>query len=159
MFARAFWSWAQLLVSRQKRICNFWLHKSTRPCACHNIPYFTTWQHGIRFEESVDFWWCIRPLQIILYKITVIIETFTSVHSYIYYTLPGLHKLCYPTIRDRSTWSKFGAYGEHGDVFLFSNLGALWFSENLFRYSLDVCLREVKNNLFSFIHPYLQHFS
>ena len=40
-------------------------------------------------------------------------------------SLPGLHKLCYPTIRDRSTWSKFGAYGEHGDVFLFSNLGAL----------------------------------
>ena len=37
----------------------------------------------------------------------------------------GLHKLCYPTIRDRSTWSKFGAHGEHGDVFLFSNLGAL----------------------------------
>ena len=37
----------------------------------------------------------------------------------------GLHKLCYPTIRDRSTWSKFGAHGEHGDVFVFSNLGAL----------------------------------
>ena len=78
MFARAFWSWAQLLVSRQKRICNFWLHKSTRPCACHNIPYFTTWQHGIRFEESVDFWY-IRPFHSILYKMTIIIETFTSV--------------------------------------------------------------------------------
>ena len=38
--------------------------------------------------------------------------------------LSGLHKLCYP-IRDRSTWSKFGAQGEHGDVFLFSNFGAL----------------------------------
>ena len=37
----------------------------------------------------------------------------------------GLHELCYPTIRDRSTGSKFGAHGEHGDVFLFSNLGAL----------------------------------
>ena len=37
----------------------------------------------------------------------------------------GLHKLWYPGIRDRSTWSKFGAHGEHGDVFLFSNLGAL----------------------------------
>ena len=47
-----------------------------------------------------------------------------------------------------STWSKFGAHGEHGDVFLFSNLGALWFSENLIRYSLHICLREVKNNLF-----------
>ena len=42
----------------------------------------------------------------------------------------GLHKLCNPTIWDRSTWSKFGAHGEHGDVFLFSNLGALRFSEN-----------------------------
>ena len=38
---------------------------------------------------------------------------------------PGLHKLWYPSIRDTSTWSKFGAHGEHGDVFLFSNLGAL----------------------------------
>ena len=33
----------------------------------------------------------------------------------------GLHKLYHPTIRDGSTWSKFGARGEHGDVFLFSN--------------------------------------
>ena len=54
---------------------------------------------------------------------------------------------------------KFGAHGEHGDVFPFSNLGALWFSENLIRYSLHVCLREVKNNLFSFKHSYLRHFS
>ena len=38
---------------------------------------------------------------------------------------PGLHKLWYPGIRDKSTRSKFGAHGEHGDVFLFSNLGAL----------------------------------
>ena len=37
----------------------------------------------------------------------------------------GLHKLWYPGIRDTSTWSKFGAHGERGDVFLFSNLGAL----------------------------------
>ena len=36
----------------------------------------------------------------------------------------------YSSIRDGSTWSKFGAREEHGDVFLFSNLGALWFSEN-----------------------------
>ena len=71
----------------------------------------------------------------------------------------GLHKLWYPVVRDMSTWSKFGAHGEHGDVFLFSNLGALWFSENLIRYSLHVCLREVKNNLFSFKHSYLRHFS
>ena len=33
--------------------------------------------------------------------------------------------LWYPVVRDRSTWGKFGAHGEHGDVFLFSNLGAL----------------------------------
>ena len=72
---------------------------------------------------------------------------------------PGLHKLCYPGIRDRSTWCKFGAHGEHGDVFLFSNLGALWFLENLIRYSLHICLREVKNNLFSFKNSYLRHFS
>ena len=39
--------------------------------------------------------------------------------------LPGLHKLWYPSIRDTSTWSKFGAHGEHGDIFLFSNLGVL----------------------------------
>ena len=39
--------------------------------------------------------------------------------------VPGLHKLWYPGIRDRSTWGKFGAHGEHGDVFPFSNLGAL----------------------------------
>ena len=71
----------------------------------------------------------------------------------------GLDKLWYPiSIRDTSTWSKSGAHGEHGDVFLFSNLGALWFSENLIRYSLHVCLREVKNNLFSFKHSYLRHF-
>ena len=41
------------------------------------------------------------------------------------YMEPGLHKLWYPVVRDMSMWSKFGAHGEHGDVFLFSNLGAL----------------------------------
>ena len=64
------------------------------------------------------------------------------------YLVPGLHNLWYPGIRDRSTWGKFGAHGEHGDVFLFSNLGALWFSENFIRYSLHVCLREVKKQSF-----------
>ena len=41
--------------------------------------------------------------------------------------MAGLHNMWYPSpsIRDSSTWSKFGAHGEHGDVFLFSNLGAL----------------------------------
>ena len=38
---------------------------------------------------------------------------------------PGLHKLWHPSIRDTSTWIMFGAHGEHGAVFLFSNLGAL----------------------------------
>ena len=71
----------------------------------------------------------------------------------------GLHNSFHPTIRDGSTWSMFRARGEHGDVFLFSNLGALWFSENLIRYSLHICLREVKNNLFSFKNSYLRHFS
>ena len=83
-----------------------------------------------------------RPHQVLLYRS----ET-------------GLHKLWYPIIWDTSTWSKFGAHGEHGDVFLFSNLGAFWFSENLIRYSLHICLREVKNNLFSFKYSYLRHFS
>ena len=41
------------------------------------------------------------------------------------YFKSGLHKLWYPVVRDMSTWSKFGAHGEHGDVYLFSNLGAL----------------------------------
>ena len=42
----------------------------------------------------------------------------------------GLHNLFHPTIQDGSTWSKFGARGERGDVFPFSNLDAFWFSEN-----------------------------
>ena len=33
---------------------------------------------------------------------------------------PVTHHLDLSTIRDGSTWSKFGARGEHGDVFLFS---------------------------------------
>ena len=41
------------------------------------------------------------------------------------YQNAGLHKLWYPSIRDTSTWSKLGAHGEHGDVFLFSKVGAL----------------------------------
>ena len=49
------------------------------------------------------------------------------VHMWVQFwrVLSGLHKLWYPGIRDRSTWGKFGVHGEHGDVFLFSNLGAL----------------------------------
>ena len=48
-----------------------------------------------------------------------------SVFCTAYITGPGLHNLFHPTIRDGSTWSKFGARGEHGDVLLFFNLGAL----------------------------------
>ena len=54
---------------------------------------------------------------IIIIIIAVIIKSLSS--------QSGLHKLWYPGIRDRSTWGKFGAHGEHGDVFPFSNLGAL----------------------------------
>ena len=53
---------------------------------------------------------------------------FAYTHVFVYRSpslLTGLHKLWYPGIRDTSMWSKFGAHGEHGDVFLFSNLGAL----------------------------------
>ena len=46
-------------------------------------------------------------------------------HAVPFLTAAGLHKLCYPSIRDTSTWSKFGAHGEYGDVFLFSNSGEL----------------------------------
>ena len=69
-----------------------------------------------------------------------------------------MHNLFHPTIRVGSMWSKFGARGDSGDVFLFSNLSVLWFSEKpcssswmlLMKkiYSLHVCLKEVKNNLF-----------
>ena len=55
-------------------------------------------------------------------KIKKLSETPVTVHNI---AKSGLHKLWYPGIRDTSTWSKFGAQGEHGDVFLFSNLGAL----------------------------------
>ena len=51
-----------------------------------------------------------------------------SLSQFLKYSLnfaAGLHKLWYPGIRDMSTWSKLGAHGEHGDVFLFSNLSAL----------------------------------
>ena len=40
---------------------------------------------------------------------------------------PVTHHLDLYTIRDGSTWSKFGARGEHGDVFLFSKKSKLTF--------------------------------
>ena len=66
---------------------------------------------------------------------------------------PGLHNSFHPTIRDGSTWRTWRCF----PILLLT--GALWFSENFIRYSLHVCLREVKNNFFSFKHSYLRHFS
>ena len=69
---------------------------------------------------------CGGMLHINSYK-NLINQILLSFHFFTFFACicPGLHKLWYPGIRDRSTWSKFGAHGEHGDVFLFSNLGAL----------------------------------
>ena len=46
-------------------------------------------------------------------------KKFTGIHNMFYteFQFPGLHNLFHPTIRNGSTWSKFGAHGEHGDVF------------------------------------------
>ena len=68
----------------------------------------------------------------------------------------GLHKLWYPSIRDTSTWSKFGARGEHGDVFLFSNLGALWELNQIF---IACLFKGSQEQNCSFEHSYLRHFS
>ena len=59
----------------------------------------------------------------VVYLIIVVVDVLSLLQWLL--LLTGLHKLWYPGIRDMSTWSKFGAHGEHGDVFLFSNLGAL----------------------------------
>ena len=46
-------------------------------------------------------------------------KKFTGIHNMFYteFQFPGLHNLFHPTLRDGSTWSKFGVHGEHGDVF------------------------------------------
>ena len=62
--------------------------------------------------------WCHPNIRCIFQKIQICVLT------------SGLHKLWYPSIQDTSMWTKFRAHGEHGDALLFSNLGALWFSEN-----------------------------
>ena len=85
---------------------------------------------------SQVWWWCscggisqgdTRPFWLVSRYTYITTGTFSNIfYAYIltvYYT--GLHKFCHPTIRDGNTWSKFGAHGKHGDVFLFSNLGAL----------------------------------
>ena len=58
---------------------------------------------------------------------------------------PGLHKLWYPGIRDMSRWSKFGAHGEHGDVFLYSNLGVSYPNRWSLYSSLDFCVDHISN--------------
>ena len=45
-------------------------------------------------------------------------DTYGDVHQT--YDHTGVHKSFYPTIRDGSTWSKFRARGENGDVLRFS---------------------------------------
>ena len=70
------------------------------------------WCIEVEFGCILEYFGCTRLYLIVFWLANAILET-------------GLHKLWYPCIRDTSTWSKFGAHGEHGDVFLFSNLGAL----------------------------------
>ena len=158
----AAWAWFQ----------DIWLLPPTLALPCNQYFKCSMTSRFIRRERArlpylyiYPFCWqtrldCSQFVKIILCRLALLkFLTGFFLHSPFPYFCSGLHKLWYPSIRDTSTWSKFGAHGEHGDVFLFSNLGALWFSENLIRYSLHVCLSEVKNNLFSFRHPYLRHFS
>ena len=71
------------------------------------------------------------------------------------YSHTGLHKLCHPTIRDGSKWSNFGARGEHGDVFLFSNLGVdVWI-----KIFIACLFNGSQEKPFPFRHSYLRHFS
>ena len=85
------------------------------------------------------------------------------IYHIIYLISSGLHKLCHPTSRDGSTWSNVRSTWRTGRCFPVLQLRcALILREpcsGSWRYSLHVCLREVKNNLFSFKHSYLRHFS
>ena len=66
---------------------------------------------------------------------TIDISIYINVYIYI---CTGLHNLCHPTIRDGSTWSKFGAHGEHGGVFLFSNSqGQFFFPSDTLIYGIS----------------------
>ena len=64
-----------------------------------------------------------KEFQLLIYVDTsifdgcVLLNIWVRQNEIIIYCLSGLHKLWYPSIRDMSTWSKFGAHGEHGDVF------------------------------------------
>ena len=96
---------------RHSRHCHHTISGIRHIIACHHY----------RFLYSSTFLWSavMDIFQTRLMQNCVLI----SIH--IVWVGSGLHKLWYPGIRDRSTWSMFGAHGEHGDVFLFSNLGAL----------------------------------
>ena len=68
----------------------------------------------------------------------------------VWWLITGVHKSFHLTIRDGSTWSKFGARGEHGDV--------LRFSTEVFSGSPTSGSWEVKNSIFSYassstLHP------
>ena len=88
---------------------------------------------------DVHKWWYICSIRVWRMRrrrrnsVYYVRECMTIPHPHVYYSagpslrrsyplcvfpwLPGLHKLWYPVVRDRSTWSKFGAHGERGDVF------------------------------------------
>ena len=93
------------------------------------IPYFvfTTPSHQPHHTEPlilVGMQLAVTTDQVRSPSVTLLIMTMVMLFVKML-LMAGLHKLWYPVVRDRSTWSKFGAHGEHGDVFLFSNLGAL----------------------------------
>ena len=79
--------------------------------------------HQISEQFEPDLKLCSPKSTMWLCEVTFAVDVLINVLSDLFWS--GLHNLCHPTIRDGSTWSKFGARGEHGDVFLFSNLGAL----------------------------------
>ena len=82
-----------------------------------------------KYERSPSYILFLRLLSVVgvwlYWSWHCFLSVFDCLPVYFRYLLAGLHKLWYPSIRDTSTWSKFEAHGEHGDVFLFSNLGAL----------------------------------
>ena len=100
------WPW-NAVVHRVKSLVNF----------CNDI-----WnlQFVIQYFLIRNFWFVICTSEFMICKLQINGCTLQS----------GLHNSFHLTIRDGRMCSKFGARGEHGDVFLFSNLGALWFSEN-----------------------------
>ena len=147
MFVELRWTWRKIMMIRQR-----W--RFHLDCRHTSWPPSTPLLERVVLDDDDEV--VMKRMSMMITEVMVMIMVINIVIVLVW---PGLHKLWYPSIRDTSTWSKFGTHGGHGDVFLFSNLGALWFSDNLTRYWLHVCLREVKNNLFSFKHSYLRHFS